>query len=154
MTATCSACHGNRDKDITPTKWLLNFYGIESEHCDPGGREIVVKNMGKLRLSDCCNSCDENEIVKFIAEHTTLSESGVRANLDWVAKLTMYAHVEIECDLKETEIVHVKRPRDRGDASECTCGMPEGQLEGLCQACKDFEKRHEKGDESNGRPQE
>jgi hypothetical protein len=63
----CPICGGDRDKDIRQALApLLSRHNLQSEHVNPGGRELWFKEKGRLQLFDECASCDEERIRKFL----------------------------------------------------------------------------------------
>lgn len=69
MSVTCSACghdpsFDNRDK----IRAICLKHHLQSEQCNPAGRELVFRDRGKLQIFDMCNVCDERLINTFLGE--------------------------------------------------------------------------------------
>lgn len=62
----CGECGGNRNGDVSEAKRLVREAGLISESMNPGGRELVIKNRGRLQLGDQCSGCDLKAIKTFL----------------------------------------------------------------------------------------
>lgn len=62
----CTACGGDRDADMSEVKALIREKGVRTEMCDPGGRLLVFNDGARVRLSDFCNSCDIETLLRVL----------------------------------------------------------------------------------------
>jgi hypothetical protein len=69
MSTICSACGNDISSDNRDAiRALCGKHHLQSEHCNPGGRELVFMVKGRLQISDMCNVCDERTLRKFLGE--------------------------------------------------------------------------------------
>lgn len=62
---TCSAC--GRDVLEDHSRWRSAIAAhVVSEHVDPGGRELGLRDGRRVRLSDMCNACDARTIAEVL----------------------------------------------------------------------------------------
>ena len=61
----CLVCNGDRDIDMKAIRELCRDR-IVSEMVNPGGRELIFKDRGRLQLSDQCNACNAERIRDFL----------------------------------------------------------------------------------------
>lgn len=47
---------------------LCRTHHLEAVHVNPGGRELVFRDRGRLQIVDQCSACDEHRIRKFLGE--------------------------------------------------------------------------------------
>ena len=65
----CPVCGGDPCADNSQrVRELCRRHGLVSEHCNPGGRELVFSEKGRLQLTDWCSLCDERTLRTFLGE--------------------------------------------------------------------------------------
>lgn len=47
---------------------ICRKHNLQSEMCNPGGRELFFRDRGRLQISDMCSMCDERKIREFLGE--------------------------------------------------------------------------------------
>lgn len=87
MSNICSICgHDPSFDNLDALRLICGKHHLQSEHCNPGGRELIFMDRGALQISGICNICDEKEIRKFLGEMKSDRE---RIYWPWVMLICM-----------------------------------------------------------------
>jgi hypothetical protein len=63
---TCLICGGDMQRDTAEVTELLRECGCIGTTVDSAGREFQFADGERLEVGGMCNSCDENEIRRFL----------------------------------------------------------------------------------------